>query len=58
MELGAAKAMGKRIVSVFPDRARAANTDVATALSETHYLGAGSDLDGWVARVLSELQAA
>jgi hypothetical protein len=58
VEVGAAKAMGKRIVSVLPDRARAANTEVATALGETHYLGNDRDLNKWADRVLSELKAA
>ncbi len=57
-ELGAARAMGKRIVSVLPDRTRAANSDVAMALSETHYLDAGRDLSDWADQVLSELKAA
>ena len=58
VELGAAKAMGKRIVSILPDRARAANTDIAMALSETHYLGGDHDLNRWADRVVSELKAA
>jgi len=58
VELGAAKALGKRVVSVLPDRARAANTDVAVALSETHYVGDDRDLNSWADRVLSGLKAA
>jgi nucleoside 2-deoxyribosyltransferase len=58
VELGAAKAMGKRIVSVLPDRARSANSDVAMALSETRYVGNDRDLNDWADRVLSELKAA
>lgn len=58
VELGAAKAMGKRVVSVLPDRSRAANTEVAVALSETYYVGSDRDLDNWADRVLSELKAA
>jgi hypothetical protein len=58
VELGAAKAMGKRIVSVLPDRARAANTDVAMALGDTHYVGDDRDINDWAGRVLSELKAA
>jgi nucleoside 2-deoxyribosyltransferase len=57
-ELGAAKAMGKHIVSVLPDRVRAANSDVATALGETHYLDGDRDLADWADQVLSELKAA
>ena len=57
-ELGAARAFGKRIVSVLPDRTRAANSDVAAALGETHYLDRRSDLSHWTAQLLSELKAA
>jgi hypothetical protein len=57
-ELGAARAIGKRIVSVLPDTTRAANSDVATALSETHFLEERNDLSLWAAQILSELKAA
>lgn len=41
MELGAAKALGKRIVALMPDRHRASNTDVAVRLSDVMLLDAG-----------------
>lgn len=58
VELGAAKAMGKRIVSVVPERTRAANSDVAAALGETHYFDGNRDPADWADQVLSELKAA
>lgn len=58
VELGAARALGRRIVSVFPDRTRVANSDVAMALSEAHYLDGSRDLGDWASEVLSALKAA
>ena len=40
------------------DPARAANSDVATALGETRYPEDDSELDDWAGRVLAELKAA
>ncbi|MBZ0227362.1 MAG: toll/interleukin-1 receptor domain-containing protein [Bauldia sp.] len=59
VELGAAKALGKRIVSVLPDRLRAANSDVASALGATYFLDAsGENVSALAERVLSDLKAA
>lgn len=59
VELGAAKALGKRIVAVLPDRARAANSDVASALGHTYFLDATNENVGILAdQVLSDLAAA
>jgi nucleoside 2-deoxyribosyltransferase len=58
VELGAAKALGKRIVSVLPDRARAANSEVASALGETYYFTDDRDPDDWAGQLLSDLRAA
>lgn len=41
MELGAAKALGKRIVALMPDRHRAGNSEVAVRLSDVLVLDAG-----------------
>ena len=59
VELGAARALGKRIVSVMPDRLRTANSDVASALGETYFLDAGGDgVGAFASRILSDLAAA
>ena len=57
-ELGAAKALGKRIVAVLPDRMRFANTDVSV-LGNTYSLdAAGRDVSALADRLLSDLAAA
>ena len=59
VELGAAKAFGKRIAAVLPDGMRAANTDFASALGDIYALNAsGRSVDALADRVLSDLQAA
>ena len=53
-ELGAAKAVGKQIVSLVPDRKRAANSDVAVRLSNLMVLDAAELAPAAIAdRVLS-----
>jgi len=59
VELGAAKAFGKRIAAVLPDGMRAANTDFASALGDVYAFNAsGRSVDALADRVLSDLQAA
>lgn len=58
-ELGAAKALGKRIVSVLPERVRSANNDVASVLGNTYSLdAAGRNIGTLADQVLSDLAAA
>jgi nucleoside 2-deoxyribosyltransferase len=55
-ELGAARALGKRIVALMPDRARAANSEVAVRLSDLIVLDAGEKTASTLAQqVLSAL---
>lgn len=56
-ELGAAKALGKRIVSVLPENARVANNDVASAFGSSFYV-AGRSVESVAEQVLSEQAAA
>jgi hypothetical protein len=58
VELGAAKALGKRIVSVVPEKARVAYSDVASALGETYFFDGDRNPADWADQVLSELKAA
>lgn len=58
-ELGAAKALEKRIVSVLRDRTRLANNDVASALGNTYLLDeTGKNLKTLAGQLLSDLAAA
>lgn len=58
-ELGAAKALGKRIVAVLPEGVRRSNSDIASALSRTLLLDASAKNVGLLAdQVLSDLAAA
>jgi hypothetical protein len=58
-ELGAAKALGKRSVSVLPERVRLANNDVASVLGNTYSLdGAGRNMGVLADQLLSDLAAA
>lgn len=59
VELGAAKAFGKRIASVLPDRVRAGNNDVASVFGNTFFLDAvGRNVGALADQVLSDLAAA
>ena len=59
VEVGAAKALGKRIVSVLPERVRVANNDVASVLGNSFFLDVAGKNVGFLAdQVLSDLAAA
>ena len=56
-EIGAARAVGKPVVSILPDQVRRANNDVAAVIGRTYSVDAGGDLKGLADQVLSNLAA-
>lgn len=59
VELGAARALGKRIVTVVPDEARAASHDKAVSLGRAYHLDPGAAaIEVFADRILSDAEAA
>jgi hypothetical protein len=59
IELGAAKALGRRIVAVLPDRIRTSNSEIASSLGNTYFLDStGKNVGELADQVLSDLAAA